>query len=500
MKLLMSDNIILEISVRRWLQTSFTSLQTSHHHHQHNNRVAVPIRSRSSIKFEVEGLASGEGSELSPQSGLLSDVLLPVEKRVVLVRHGQSTWNAEGRIQGSSNFSVLTEKGDNQAEISRQMLIGDQFDVCFASPLNRSKRTAEIIWGSRQEKMITDYELREIDLYSFQGLLKHEGKSKFGAAYSQWQTDASNFSIDGHYPVRELWARTRSFWKKVLGHDSRSILLVAHNAVNQALIGTALGLGPEYFRILVQSNCGVSVLDFSPSSEGSPAYVCLNRLNQTPGSPLAESGGRKGSKRIILVCIGSSIYNNEGNYLTLTEGIKLNAELFQKVAELLSGVKVTSIISCPGVVCIESANVISNVQKAGGICDLVIKSNQDLDVGSITKESSQLEPRWFTELNSEATSKLWDQSGKAWRNLLAELSDEVQQEKAVVVVAPPLAHIALLGHCLNLTKEQLGLFHLDSGSITVIDFPDGHAKQGVIKCSNYTSHLGKWAVPITNQL
>lgn len=53
-------------------------------------------------------------------------------KRVVLVRHGQSTWNEEGRIQGSSDFSRLTQKGESQAETSRQMLIDDAFDVCFS--------------------------------------------------------------------------------------------------------------------------------------------------------------------------------------------------------------------------------------------------------------------------------------------------------------------------------------------------------------------------------
>lgn len=57
---------------------------------------------------------------------------LKVAKRVVLVRHGQSTWNAEGRIQGSSDFSVLTKKGESQAETSRQMLLEDNFDACFA--------------------------------------------------------------------------------------------------------------------------------------------------------------------------------------------------------------------------------------------------------------------------------------------------------------------------------------------------------------------------------
>ena len=53
--------------------------------------------------------------------------------------------------------------------------------------------------------------------------------------------DAANFNIDGHYPVRELWARARSCWNKILVHESRSVLVVAHNAVNQALVATAIG-------------------------------------------------------------------------------------------------------------------------------------------------------------------------------------------------------------------------------------------------------------------
>jgi broad specificity phosphatase PhoE len=100
------------------------------------------------------------------------DALPPIQshKRVVLVRHGESTWNAVGRIQGSSDFAVLTHKGEMQAETSRQMLLTDAFDTCFHSPLARAKRTAEIIWGIRKKTMIPLDNLREIDLYSFQVL------------------------------------------------------------------------------------------------------------------------------------------------------------------------------------------------------------------------------------------------------------------------------------------------------------------------------------------
>ena len=87
------------------------------------------VRSSSSVK-EIGNPVEGEVS-----SNLRASAPFPAiraAKRVVLVRHGQSTWNEEGRIQGSSDFSVLTTKGEAQAETSRQMLIDDAFDVCFS--------------------------------------------------------------------------------------------------------------------------------------------------------------------------------------------------------------------------------------------------------------------------------------------------------------------------------------------------------------------------------
>lgn len=62
-------------------------------------------------------------------------------RRVVLVRHGQSTWNAEGRIQGSSNFSRLTPKGIKQAETTQEMV-----------------RAAVLLWGQRAESDVADHE------------------------------------------------------------------------------------------------------------------------------------------------------------------------------------------------------------------------------------------------------------------------------------------------------------------------------------------------------
>ncbi|MCL7023334.1 hypothetical protein MKW94_017095 [Papaver nudicaule] len=392
------------------------------------------------------------------------------------------------------------------------MLANDTFDVCFNSPLNRSKRTAEIIWDARKEAMIPEFELREIDLYSFQGLLKNKGIEKYGDQYRQWQKDAPNFEIDGHYPVRELWARGRNCWDKILSHEGESVLVVAHNAINQALVATAMGLGTEYFRVLLQSNCGVSVLDFTPVDDNGSPQICLNRLNQTPKSPIApaSSAGRKGSKQLILVCHGDV---KQAAYPNSLDGPMnmLGVIQSQKTAELLLDLKVTSVICSPRIASIDTATTISKVQE-GAVClgaDSVprfveMKQLNELEVESIIQqsnpdatESSFLQPGWLKGFEDQVIIDIWNQSEKAWKSLLNELSDESEGETNMVVVGHPAVHIALIGQCLNLTKEYMGSFHLNAGSISVIDFPDGPSGKGVIRCVNYTAHLGRWSIPVT---
>ncbi|GJN06995.1 hypothetical protein PR202_ga24780 [Eleusine coracana subsp. coracana] len=436
-------------------------------------------------------------------------------KRVVLVRHGQSTWNAEGRIQGSSDVSVLTPKGESQAETSRQMLLSDSFDACFTSPLARSRRTAEIIWEGRGDDLIPDSDLREIDLYSFQGLLKHEGKERYGVLYQQWQKNAANFSIDGHYPVRELWDRAQNCWERILAHDGKSVLVVAHNAVNQALVATSLG-GCCYVFMVVLSNCGASVLDFTPQAGGAPPSVCLNRLNQTPNSPVAagSSAGRKTNKRVILACQGATQSTPEFGlgrmgYAPLN---MLGTIQSQKTAELLLDLKVNGILCSPQVAAVDTATVICEVQEAADCLgvDCVpryveMKTLLELEIDDAfqMKQKSfgaMVESGWLGSMDYRTLELLWTQSKEAWQALLNELPDDSTSDRVLVAVGHPAIHLALICRCLDLPMEYMSSFHLDDGSISVIDFPDGPKGRGVVRCTNYTAHLGRWSIPITGTI
>jgi hypothetical protein len=94
----------------------------------HNKLQILPWSTRSAQVTEQETsygwTGSDQFSDLNDRKDL-SPLKLPtidITKRVVLVRHGQSTWNAEGRIQGSSDFAQLTTKGMAQAETTRDMV------------------------------------------------------------------------------------------------------------------------------------------------------------------------------------------------------------------------------------------------------------------------------------------------------------------------------------------------------------------------------------------
>ena len=105
----------------------------------------------------------------------LTNEMLTLSKKITLVRHGLSTWNAESRVQGSSNLSVLTETGAKQAEKCRDALANMKFDVCFSSPISRAKSTAEIIWKGKEEPLIFLDSLKEAHLFFLEGMTNGSG-------------------------------------------------------------------------------------------------------------------------------------------------------------------------------------------------------------------------------------------------------------------------------------------------------------------------------------
>ena len=79
------------------------------------------------------------------------------------------------------------------------------------------------------------------------------------------------------YPALELYNRVQQFWQEVLpGHIGQTLLLVTHGGTNRALISTALGITPDRYHCIQQSNCGISILRFTNGSLESGRLEAMN--------------------------------------------------------------------------------------------------------------------------------------------------------------------------------------------------------------------------------
>mmetsp|Transcript_38505 Transcript_38505/g.46507 ORF Transcript_38505/g.46507 Transcript_38505/m.46507 type:complete len:551 (-) Transcript_38505:408-2060(-) len=435
-------------------------------------------------------------------------------KRVVLVRHGQSTWNAEGRMQGASDFGVLTAKGEEQAIDARNLLEDDNFEALFHSPLKRAAQTAELVWGDRFAPKYDLASLREIDFYSFQGLMKDEMRAKYAEEFKIYKANPEQFQIDGHYPVRELWHRASLAWQRILTDKyAQTTLVVAHNAINRALISTAIGLPPSAFNTFQQANAAISVVDFTPSPNGGPPHATLDRMNNS-AEPLftTNSKGTKDDegmekdavddKRVILVRCAATDSTEDG-LITGRNDEKINMlgrVQARKTAEMLLDVKIGSLVCADSSRSLATANEIADLRELNSEerPDVVVKPElMNLDVGdwegmpAIEVRGSALPE------NAERLEVMWQRAGQAWKDIL----EEVEEKGTVVVVGHAAMHGAMLCQCLDLPMEAFSNFHLDTGSVTVIEFPEGALHgQGVVRCTNHTSHMGRWAVPATVNL
>mmetsp|Transcript_18834 Transcript_18834/g.43480 ORF Transcript_18834/g.43480 Transcript_18834/m.43480 type:complete len:449 (+) Transcript_18834:112-1458(+) len=225
------------------------------------------------------GSMDASSSSFSQLGGDTRNVCAPGARRFMLLRHGQTNFNAEGRVQGSSDDSRLSDFGVRQAAGAGAFLKDFNFEKTYVSPLNRARETLRIVAGdagdAAVEEAVVDDDLREIDLYEWQGMLKHDIKTEFPDDFAKWRgAGAATFRLpSGNYPVVQLWARARKVWERLLagaeetsevGGDGDGSLIVAHNAVIQAMLCTAMGLGEDSFRKFQVPNCGVVEVEWVP--------------------------------------------------------------------------------------------------------------------------------------------------------------------------------------------------------------------------------------------
>jgi probable phosphoglycerate mutase len=182
-------------------------------------------------------------------------------RRVVLLRHGRTDWNATGRFQGQLD-SPLDGVGRAQAVAAGIAVAPMQPDALVASDLSRARDTADAVSAACGLEVAIDPRLREINLGAWQGLTRAEARAQFPDEYAAWQTGEDGRRGGGE-TYAECGARTAACVQEWLDRLGPGSLLVAvtHGSAARATIGTMIGMDPDtWWRLAPLSNCRWSLL------------------------------------------------------------------------------------------------------------------------------------------------------------------------------------------------------------------------------------------------
>lgn len=149
--------------------------------------------------------------------------------KLIIVRHGQTNFNLERKLQGVTD-NELNDNGKNQAEQTKEKLENETFDLILCSPLIRARQTADIINKERKVKIIYDERLIERDFGEFEGkYIKEYNVDEFWS-YLQ------NKKYQKAENIREFLDRVYSFLDEIKEkYKNKNILIVAHAGISVAV-------------------------------------------------------------------------------------------------------------------------------------------------------------------------------------------------------------------------------------------------------------------------
>ena len=428
--------------------------------------------------------------------------------RIVLVRHGLSSFNKDGLIQGRTDESYLTEEGYEQAQLTGAVLKDISFDQIYSSPLRRAAETARTIEKSfnKRHKINFDENLLEVDLANWSGLKINEIKTKFPDAYKLWKENPENLIIrrdekSDFMPIKELYEQAQKFLEYLIeknkSKEIKNILIIAHNAILRCLILSLINKPSKGFRKIKLDNASISILNIRENNDLFNAQIeCINQT-----SHLGQNIPKQiGDSRIVLVRHGETNWNKEGRFqgqidIPLNENGKQQAQYASDYLRDISFDKAYS----------------SSMIRPYETAEIILQKYKNLEIEKVNDLVEISHGLWEGKLESEILAE-WPELLRNWhekpekvqmpegesiktvsvRSILAwqKICNEQAENTNTLVVAHDAVNKTIICHLLNLDCSNIWMIKQGNGGITVIDIFEDPEKDNVISSLNITTHLG----------
>ena len=216
--------------------------------------------------------------------------------KLYIIRHGETVWNTEGRLQGRADIE-LNENGIRIARVTARGMADIPFDLAITSPLKRARQTAELVLDDRNVPILEDARLEEITFGEWEGLCCRRDN------YQIPSKDFQDFFMNpfkyqppvGGETIRQVLDRTGEFYQELIHnpeYQEKTILIAAHGCSCRALLNQIYENKEDFWRGHVPPNCGVSIVEVK---DGKSTLVAEDKIYYNPDE-LVDFYGVESSK------------------------------------------------------------------------------------------------------------------------------------------------------------------------------------------------------------
>ncbi len=205
--------------------------------------------------------------------------------RILAIRHGQTAWNADGRIQGHTDIA-LDALGEWQAERLALALGDEPLDVLYSSDLARARQTAAPLAARKQLQVRLDPGLRERSFGEFEGLSFKRIEQRWPEQAAAWRQRDPAFGARGGEVLRDFRDRVVAAVSRLaLAHRGQSIALVTHGGVLDLLYREAARVALDAPRTWQVANASINRLLHSEQGLVLVGWADVGHLDRTLGAP-----------------------------------------------------------------------------------------------------------------------------------------------------------------------------------------------------------------------
>lgn len=186
-----------------------------------------------------------------------------MEKKLFLIRHGQTDWNLAHRYQGQGDIS-LNKTGISQAVRVASYLTAEEIDGIFSSDLQRAVATAEKIAQYHQDiELKTLPALREMDFGQWEGLKYQEIEREYPVHLKKWSENPGEITPPGGESLLELQTRVISQVEEICRENQgNNLVLVTHGGVIRTLLTYILNMSVDYYWKIEVVHCAITIVKY----------------------------------------------------------------------------------------------------------------------------------------------------------------------------------------------------------------------------------------------